>query len=114
MNKTGEIYIVLTGKYLVESQILNIHAGHKYLVSWSPSKFLSAASFKPVKSFKFKKDALAFINQEEEIFKHSKEYAKHLLESGFITEDEYKQKLKLITEDEYKQKLKLKLVGNND
>jgi len=105
MRKTGEILKGQTDTYLLEGDILiqgevgKANPKHNYLVSVSNDRqYTPSLSFKPLKSFQFKKEALAFIEDLEKNYKNSKSYLTYQLLSGFITREEYKKSMESLNE----------------
>lgn len=99
MRKTGEILKGETKTYLIEGDILiqgevgKSNPKHNFLVSVSnESQYRPSLTFKPLKSFQFKKEALAYIEDLEKNYLNSKSYLYYQLRSGFITEEEFKKK----------------------
>mgnify|MGYP001158445521 CR=1 FL=1 len=93
MKKTGEIYKGVSGTYLIESEVLLSRSYDKFIVSFSDTSHLPVSTFKPLQSFQFKKEALAFIEEQEKIYKNSKQFLKNQFESGLITYQEYLNKI---------------------
>jgi hypothetical protein len=93
MKKTGEVYKGNSGTYLIESEVVLSRSYQKYIVSFSNTSHLPLTNFKALKSFQFKKEAFAFIQEQEEIYKSSGEHLKKLLDSGLITKQEYQERV---------------------
>ena len=60
-----EIYKGNSGTYLIESEVLLSRSYDKFIVSFSDTSHLPVSTFKPLQSFQFKKEALAFIEEQE-------------------------------------------------
>jgi len=100
MKKTGEILKGQTGTYLIEGDILTQgevgkpSPKHNYLVSrCTDSQYRPSTSFKPLKSFQFKKEALAFIEEQEKNYSNSLSLYRKLLLSGLITREDFQEKI---------------------
>ena len=100
MRKTGEILKGQTGTYLIEGDILiqgevgKPNPKHNYIVSrCTGSQYRPSTSFKPLKSFQFKKEALAFIEEQEKNYSNSLALYRKLLLSGLITREDFQEKI---------------------
>ena len=91
MKNIGQIYEGRSGVYLLTKP--SISYKEKWHVLYSEIYSLDSRSYKFLKSFQFKSDALSFIEEKEQEYIQSKKFADRLLESGLISKTEYLQRI---------------------